>query len=153
MRLFTLPERLRPAQGWAVRAEACRRAVRASGLPARLFPGFWDNLAQCCGTAGVAEMALDTYQESSDPEWLAWADTLALDILNRRISDAAGVRWSNTEFRADPPDLPPAVGWMQGAAGIAGFLLRLARVHANGPAATQLAWPDQVAIRAAQDCG
>jgi lantibiotic modifying enzyme len=148
VRLFSLLEQLRPGQGWAARAQACRQAVRASGLPARLFPGFWDNLGQCCGSAGVAEMALDVYQESSDPEWLAWADSLAQDILSRRISDDAGVRWSNTEFRADPPELPPMVGWMQGAAGIAGFLSRLSRVHADGPAARQLAWPDQVVIGA-----
>jgi lantibiotic modifying enzyme len=148
LRLFALLEQLRPGQGWAASVQACRRAVRASGLPARLFPGFWDNLGQCCGTAGVAEMAVDAYQESSDPEWLAWADTLAEDILSRRVSDDAGVRWSNTEFRVDPAELPPVVGWMQGAAGIAGFLARLARVHADGPAARQLAWPDQVVIGA-----
>ena len=143
LRLFSLLEQVRPGEGWVARAQACRRAVRGSGLPARLFPGFWDNLGQCCGTAGVGEMALDAYQESSDPQWLAWADTLAQDVLSLRIRDDAGVRWSNTEFRADPPELPPAVGWMQGAAGIAGFLARLARVHADGPAARQLAWPDR----------
>jgi hypothetical protein len=38
---------------------------------------------------------------------------------------------------------------MQGAAGIAGFLLRLARAHADGPAASQLTWPDQIAFASA----
>lgn len=36
---------------WARRAD---RTVTASGLPAPLYPGFWDNVAQCCGSAGVA---------------------------------------------------------------------------------------------------
>ena len=63
LRLFQLLDRRQPGHGWAGYAEACRRAVRSSGLPARLYPGFWDNLGQCCGTAGVGEMALDRYQE------------------------------------------------------------------------------------------
>ncbi|HET7018459.1 MAG TPA: lanthionine synthetase LanC family protein [Streptosporangiaceae bacterium] len=141
-RLFELLDRLRPGEHWADHATACRVTVRTSGLPARLRPGFWDNLGQCCGTAGVGERVLDWYRETGDPGWLDWADKLAADLLARSITDDAGTRWSNTEHKADPPDLPPQVGWMQGAAGIAGFLLRLARTHAAGPGATRLPFPD-----------
>ena len=142
LRLFQLLDRQQPGHGWAGYAEACRRAVRSSGLPARLYPGFWDNLGQCCGTAGVGEMALDRYQETGDADWLEWAVTLAQDVLNRRIADESGVRWSHTEHRYDPPDLEPDVGFMQGAAGIASWLLRLARVGEEGPDAARLWWPD-----------
>ena len=142
LRLFQLLERRQPGHGWAGYAESCRRAVRSSGLPARLHPGFWDNLGQCCGTAGVGEMALDRYQETGDADWLGWAVTLAQDVLNRRIADESGVRWSHTEHRRDPPDLEPDVGWMQGTAGIAGWLLRLARVGREGTGAAKLWWPD-----------
>jgi hypothetical protein len=38
---------------------------------------------------------------------------------------AVGVAWSNTEHTATPPELPPEPGFMQGAAGIAGWLARL----------------------------
>ncbi|HUD38358.1 MAG TPA: lanthionine synthetase LanC family protein [Streptosporangiaceae bacterium] len=143
LRLFELLDRLQPGRGWGKAATACRRAVRGSGLPARLYPGFWDNLGQCCGTAGVGEMALDRFQDTTAAEWLSWADDLAEDVVNRRFTDGHGTRWSHTEHRAEPPELPPAVGWMQGAAGIAGWLLRLARVHADGPRATRLSWPDR----------
>ena len=122
---------------------AGRRAVRESGLPARLYPGFWDNLGQCCGTAGVGELALDRYQQAGDERWLAWAETLARDVLERSIADEAGVRWSHTEHRARPPELEPAVGWMQGAAGIAGWLLRLARLRRDGPSTPRIWWPDR----------
>ena len=142
LRLFQLLDRRQPGHGWAGYAEACRRAVRSSGLPARLYPGFWDNLGQCCGTAGVGEMALDRYQEDGDAEWLSWAVTLAQDVLNRRVADESGVRWSHTEHRNDPPNLEPDVGWGQGAAGIASWLLRLARVGVQGPGAAKLWWPD-----------
>jgi lantibiotic modifying enzyme len=142
LRLFELLDRLQPGQGWRKAATACRGAVRGSGLPVRLYPGFWDNLGQCCGTAGVGEMALDRYQDTAAAKWLSWADDLAEDVLNRRVSDSQGTRWSHTEYRAEPQELPPAVGWMQGAAGIAGWLLRLVRVHADGSQAARLRWPD-----------
>jgi lantibiotic modifying enzyme len=147
LRLFELLDQLGPAQGWGQHADSCRRAVRESGLPARLYPGFWDNLGQCCGTAGVGEMALDRYQETGDAGWLDWSGVLADDVLGRSIADAAGVRWSHTEHRNSPPDLPPAVGWMQGAAGIAGWFLRLDRVRRDR-AARRLSWPDLPRITA-----
>ena len=43
----------------------------------------------------------------------------------------------------DPPLLPPGTSWMQGAAGIAAFLLRLARVLDNGLGAPVVDRPDQ----------
>jgi hypothetical protein len=142
-RLFTLLDRLRPGEGWAGCAAASRAAIRASGLPARLWPGFWDNLGQCCGTAGVGEAVLDHYQDTGDRDWLDFADVLAADLLRRAIADGDGVRWSHTEHRVSPPELEPVVGWMQGAAGIAGFLLRLDRLHRDGPGAPRLPWPDR----------
>ena len=146
VRLFQLLDRLKPAQGWADHAEASRRTVRTSGLPARLYPGFWDNLGQCCGTAGVGEMVLDRYQETGDTRWLAWARVLASDVLDRRIEDEEGIRWTHTEHRLDPPELEPDLGWMQGAAGIAGWLLRLHRVERDGVTARRIRWPDRVPI-------
>ena len=143
VRLFELLGRLRPGEGWDDHAAAGRRAVRESGLPARLYPGFWDNLGQCCGTAGVGELALDRYQQGGGQQWLAWAQTLARDVLDRCIADESGVRWSQTEHTLTPPELEPAVGWMQGAAGIASWLLRLARLQRDGASAQRICWPDR----------
>jgi len=47
------------------------------------------------------------------------------------------------EHRQDPPLLPPRTTWRQGAAGIAAFLLRLARVLDDGPTAAVVDRPDQ----------
>jgi lantibiotic modifying enzyme len=150
LRLFELLDRIQPDAGWAHHAQAGRLAVRSSGLPARLYPGFWDNLGQCCGTAGVGEMALDRYQQTGDKDWLAWAESLAADVLKRARNgrhDKSGVRWSHTEHRADPPELEPAVGYMQGTAGIASWLLRLSRVQRDGPEAERVWWPDRPDMR------
>ena len=143
VRLFQLLAQLQENPVWTDAVTGCLAAIRSSGLPARLYPGFWDNVGRCCGTAGVGEVALDRFGETSDPDWLDFADELARDVLTRQIADSAGVRWSNTEFRADPPELEPVVGLMHGAAGIAAWLLRLARVHQDGPGARCVTWPDR----------
>ncbi len=67
----------------------------------------------------------------------------ASEVLERCIADEAGVRWSHTEHGVSPPELEPAVGWMQGAAGIASWLLRLARVERDGASARRISWPDR----------
>ena len=54
--------------GPSTRRPAVRRCDPAARP--RLYAGFWDNLGQCCGTAGVGEMALDKYQQTGDKRWL-----------------------------------------------------------------------------------
>jgi hypothetical protein len=94
-----------------------RRAARAdltSGIPERREPGFWDNVARCCGSAGVAEFFLDLHRLEGQPADLAFAVTLVDDLLGRAISDRSGMRWSNYEFRRPAPDLPPETTYLQG---------------------------------------
>lgn len=130
IKLFELLARLQPSDPrWSRTVAQCYVAVRTSGLPARHTPGFWDNVARCCGTAGVGTMVLDRYQATGDPAILAWADLLATDVLDRAITTPQGVCWSNTEHTATPSELPPEPGFMIGAAGIAGWLARSAALH------------------------
>lgn len=137
IKLFELLARLQPSDPrWSATVAQCYDAVRTSGLPERHTPGFWDNVARCCGTAGVGSMVLDRYQATGDPAVLAWADLLATDVLDRAITTPLGVCWSNTEHTATPSELPPEPGFMIGAAGIAGWLARLAAVHADPHAPT-----------------
>jgi hypothetical protein len=64
-------------------------------------------------------------------------------LLERAIRDRAGARWRFTGHCQDPPLLPPGTSWMQGAAGIAAFLFRIARVLDNGLSAPVIDCPDQ----------
>jgi hypothetical protein len=127
--------------------QRCLHSALTSGIPRRLRPGFWDNDGRCCGTAGVGDVLLDAAQDCLDQArgelLLQAAQTMGDALVDRAICDEAGARWQFVEYRQDPPLLPPATSWMQGAAGIAAFLLRLARVIENGPTATVIDRPDQ----------
>jgi hypothetical protein len=123
--------------------ERCIRSVLDSGLPQRLRPGFWDNDGRCCGTAGVGDMLLDTAQDTGDAELLVPARTMGDALLERAIRDEAGARWRFVEYRIEQPLLPPGTSWMQGAAGIAAYLFRLARVLDDGLAAPVVDRPEQ----------
>jgi lantibiotic modifying enzyme len=124
-RLFVVLNEIDPQPRWEHAIDASVQALRDSRLPARLYPGYWDNLARCCGTAGVGQFLLDRYQATGDPALLDWAGVLAADIAARAVTSPQGVSWSNTEHTRIPPELAPEPGFMQGAAGIAGWLSRL----------------------------
>jgi len=112
---------------------ACLQSLKVSGIPERVYPGFWDNDGRCCGTAGVGDVVLNIWQRHSLDDDLDFAITLADAIVERAIRDGEHVYWRFVEHRNDDPLLPPSPGWMQGAAGIAAFLLRLARLLRTGP--------------------
>jgi hypothetical protein len=105
-----------PPSAWVAR---CVHSLRTSGIPERLHPGFWDNDGRCCGTAGVGAAVLP-----HDPDFaLSLADTL----VDRAYVEGDRAYWRFIEHRDPEPLLPPGVGWMQGAAGIAGFLFEVSR--------------------------
>jgi lantibiotic modifying enzyme len=107
--------------GWTLR---CGQSLLASGIPEQRTPGFWNNVGQCCGSAGVAEFALDLYAVTHDPKWRVFARRMADDVLARGTRDEHGLRWIQAEHRVKPDLLVAQTGWMQGAAGIGHMLLR-----------------------------
>jgi lantibiotic modifying enzyme len=124
---------------WRTLLRRAARADRISGIPEQKEPGFWDNVARCCGSAGVAEFFLDLHRLEGQIDDLDFARTLVDDLLERAIVDEDGMRWSNFEYRKDEPHLPAETGFMQGASGIGSTLLRLHR-HLNGDPWT-VRWP------------
>jgi lantibiotic modifying enzyme len=113
----------------------CLHSVRTSGLPERLHPGFWDNDGRCCGTAGVGDIFLDSWHSSGDDHDLDFALRLADALVDHAVRDGDHAWWQFVEHRNPEPLLPPGVGWMQGAAGIAAFLFRISRILMDGPKA------------------
>ena len=104
---------------------ACLRSLRASGVPERLYPGFWDNDGRCCGTAGVGDIVLSAWQRHGRDEDLNFAVVLGDALVARAVDDGDHAYWRFVEHRKDDPLLPPGPGWMQGAAGIGAWFLHL----------------------------
>lgn len=138
--VFRLLARVTADEAWTALGDRCWRTIRQSGLPARIRPGFWDNNARCCGTAGVLALACDRIVERADD--FAFANTLVDDLIARATVDNAGVRWSNHEHRARPSNLAPRAGWAMGNAGIIRELLRYGRISEGRASAYAVAWPD-----------
>jgi hypothetical protein len=113
--------------------QRCLQSVRTSGVPERLRPGFWDNDGRCCGTAGAGEVFLDSWHHGGDPDDLAFARHLADALVERAVVEGPRAWWRFIEHRNEDPMLPPGVGWMQGAAGIAAYLFHLSRVVEDEP--------------------
>ena len=121
---------------------ACLRSLRVSGIPERISPGFWDNDGRCCGTAGAGDVILNSWQRHGHDDDLAFAITLGDALVDRAIIDGPYAYWRFIEHRNTDPLLPPGPGWMQGAAGIAAYLFRLARVLEQGRGARSVARMD-----------
>ncbi|MGW3651435.1 lanthionine synthetase LanC family protein [Streptomyces sp. NPDC000878] len=127
--------------------QRCLTSILTSGVPQRLRPGFWDNDGRCCGTAGVGDVLLDAAQDTPETDTaqtlVRAARVMGDALVERAIRDGAGARWRFVEHRQEDPLLPPGSAWMQGAAGIAAYLFRLARFVETGPEAAVVDRPDQ----------
>ena len=107
------------------------RAIETSGIPEQETPGFWNNAGPCCGLAGVAEFFLELYRLEGRPSDLEFCRRVTRTLVARAKRDAAGARWVQAEHRVRPAELAAQTGWMQGAAGIGAWLVRLASFEAG----------------------
>ncbi len=82
------------------------------------------------------------WQRHGSDDDLDFAVTLGDALVERAIHDADMAFWRFVEHRNPDPLLPPGAGWMQGAAGIAAYLFRLARVLDQGRGAQAVARMD-----------
>ena len=87
--------------------------------------GIWNNVGQCCGTSGIGDYYLYLYHTYNDPRYLDAAKALAAHLIEHSSTDAHGIKWVQAESRARPNDLVAQTGYMQGAAGVASFLIHL----------------------------
>ena len=125
---------------WLTWVDRSAKAVTTSGIPEKRTPGFWNNVSQCCGSAGVAQFFLDLHNAGIagtkqaadknpvvkwDPAYLTFAKKMTDDLLARGTRDEKGLRWVQAEHRVQPQLLVAQTGYMQGAAGIGMWLLRL----------------------------
>ena len=124
-RLFYQLAQVTGDKTWMRWVEKAANGILTSGIPEQRTPGFWNNVSQCCGSAGVAQFMLDLHGVTKDPRYLAFAQRMTTDLLARATRDSNGTRWVQAEHRVRPELLVAQTGYMQGAAGIGMWLLRL----------------------------
>jgi len=124
-RLFYRLYQVTGDRAWMQWVRKSARAIMQSGIPEKQTPGFWNNVSQCCGSAGVAEFFLDLYRITGDQEYLNFSRRVTADLLARATRAENGMKWIQAEHRIKPDLLIAQTGYMQGAAGIGMLLLRL----------------------------
>jgi lantibiotic modifying enzyme len=112
-------------RSWMAWVFKSARGLEQSGIPEKRTDGFWNNVSQCCGSAGVAQFFLDVYGVTKERRYLKFSKRMTADLLARGTRDAQGLRWVQAEHRVQPQLLVAQTGYMQGAAGIGMWLLRL----------------------------
>jgi lantibiotic modifying enzyme len=110
---------------WADRIVCHARGVTQMGAPVGRSKGYWNNISQCCGNAGVGEFFLTLHRQSPDRGYLDIARRAADDILKRATEVDGGLKWVQAEHRVRPELLVAQTGRMQGAAGVGSFFLHL----------------------------
>ncbi len=125
-RLFFLLSRVTGDKTWLDWVRKSANGLVRSGIPEQETPGFWNNAGICCGLAGVGEFFLDLYQELGDKAYLDFSKRVASRLLAKATVDDGRMSWVQAEHRTRPDYVFAQTGYMQGAAGIGTFLLRLA---------------------------
>lgn len=112
-------------QRWAI--AGAKTLVRLD-LSRNRTPGFWNNVGQCCGTAGVAKFLAGVFMKTGEEIYLEECRKLTDDLLERATevklpNGLIGLKWMQAEHRVRPKELKAQTGYMQGAAGIGEWLL------------------------------
>ncbi len=111
-----------------------------SGIPERQTPGYWNNVSQCCGSAGVADFMLNLCRVTGRREYLAFAKRVTANLFARATCEGDGLKWIQAEHRVKPDLLVAQTGFMQGAAGTGTWLLHLDAFERGQKAS--IVWPD-----------
>jgi len=116
---------------WVLRGA---KGIRDRGIPETRPEGYWNNVSQCCGDAGVGDFFLALAGATGSGEHADFARHLGEYIMGEGDEDDSGFHWSQAEHRTMPEFVQAQTGWMQGAAGVGAFLLHLDGASKGRPA-------------------
>jgi lantibiotic modifying enzyme len=139
-RLFNELAMISPRGKWHDVIERCASATIASGVPEQQSAGYWNNISQCCGNAGVGEFFVTLARADDKPAYRDMIKRVSANTLARATDDGDGLKWIQAENRVSPEAVVAQTGFMQGAAGVGTFYL-----HADGLAKGRkpvVQWPD-----------
>lgn len=145
-RLFLELHAITEEGAWLMAARALMRGLMNLGAPETRSAGLWNNHGQCCGDAGIGEFALLMAGRTGEAAYLDLARRCADVILRESTLEDGARRWTQAEHRDRPALLETQTGYMQGAAGIASFLIHLATTLEGRPIKIPLPdWPADAA--------
>jgi lantibiotic modifying enzyme len=124
-RLFYRLYQVTGDRGWMDWVKKSAHGILHSGIPEQQTPGFWNNVSQCCGSAGVAEFFLSLHKVTGDQTYLVFSKRVAAQVLAKGTRSREGLYWIQAEHRVRPELLVAQTGYMQGASGIGMLLLHL----------------------------
>jgi lantibiotic modifying enzyme len=125
-RLFYRLHDLTGDRQWVEWIGRLTRGLYATGVPEQRTTGFWNNISQCCGNVGVGEFMIDLAGAEPAIGSRKFLERVIADTQRRRSEDAdGGLRWIQAENRIEPEKVIAQTGYMQGAAGVGSFFLRL----------------------------
>jgi lantibiotic modifying enzyme len=124
-RLFYVLNRVTGDRSWLDWVRKAANSLVKSGIPEKETPGFWNNDGICCGLAGVGEFFLDLGRALGDNFYFKFCDRVTARLLAKATVEDGRMFWVQAEHRVRPDFLVAQTGYMQGAAGIGMFLLRL----------------------------
>lgn len=106
-------------------AERFARGILASGVPEQQTPGLWNVVCQCCGTTGISDFFLSLWRATQRHEYLAYAQRVGAQTLDRASIGPEGARWYQAWTRTQPEELAAETGYMIGAAGVGSAIVHL----------------------------
>jgi lantibiotic modifying enzyme len=144
-RLMYLLHEITGDDRWLDWLRANLRGLLATGAPETRSRGLWHNFGQCCGDAGLGDYALSLGQATGDAHCLALAERIEAVIMDASEVDDGRRWWSQAEHRNRPDLVESQTGYMQGAAGIASFLLHLSTIGEHPT--SKISLPDSPFVR------
>jgi lantibiotic modifying enzyme len=124
-RLFYRLHQITKDPQWMEWVHKSARGVMSTGIPERRTPGYWNNVSQCCGDAGVAMFFFDIARPTRTPAYTEFAGKVTEYLLSKGTRDDKGLRWVQAENRTQPDKVVAQTGYMQGASGMGMLLLRV----------------------------
>ena len=124
-RLFYRLHQITKDPEWMEWVHKSARGVMSTGIPEHRTPGFWNNVSQCCGDAGVAMFFFDIGRPTRTAAYTDFARKVTDHLLSKGTRDEKGLRWVQAENRTQPDKVIAQTGYMQGAAGMGMLLLRV----------------------------
>ena len=118
---------------WSDWLESIGVGLLRSGVPEERLRGFWNNVGQCCGDAGVGEVALDLFAVTHQEHFLDLARRVGASLTARSTTCEGASRWVQAENRTQPDHVEAQTGYMQGAAGIGSYYLHLHAIENDLP--------------------